>query len=132
MRIFADTSGLYALFDADNIGYEATAKAWDKLRDQDADISTTNYIVLESFTLLQRRLGISVTRQFIEDIMPLLHVEWVDPDIHAAGLASVLTANRRDLSLVDCTSFELMRRLGITHAFTLDEHFHEQGFEVLP
>jgi len=25
-----------------------------------------------------------------------------------------------------------MRRLGITNAFTLDEHFREQGFEVVP
>jgi len=25
-----------------------------------------------------------------------------------------------------------MRRLGIRHAFALDEHFREQGFEVVP
>jgi predicted nucleic acid-binding protein len=33
---------------------------------------------------------------------------------------------------VDCVSFEVMRRLGIRRAFTLDEHFREQGFEVVP
>jgi predicted nucleic acid-binding protein len=43
-----------------------------------------------------------------------------------------LTAHRRGLSLVDCTTFEVMRNLGLTRAFTLDPHFAEQGFEVIP
>jgi predicted nucleic acid-binding protein len=46
--------------------------------------------------------------------------------------SALLTANRRQLSLVDCVSFEMMRRLGIKTAFTYDRHFSEQGFECLP
>jgi predicted nucleic acid-binding protein len=33
---------------------------------------------------------------------------------------------------VDCTSFEMMRELGIHNAFTFDRHFAEQGFTCLP
>jgi predicted nucleic acid-binding protein len=43
----------------------------------------------------------------------------------------LLVANRRDLSLVDCTSFEVMRRNGLEVVFTFDPHFHEQGFQVI-
>ncbi len=35
-------------------------------------------------------------------------------------------------SFADCTSFVLMRRLGITRAATLDADFAREGFEVLP
>jgi predicted nucleic acid-binding protein len=42
------------------------------------------------------------------------------------------TANRRQLSLVDYTGFETMRHLGIEKVFTFDEHFREQGFELIP
>jgi predicted nucleic acid-binding protein len=38
------------------------------------------------------------------------------------------SARRRDLSLVDCVSFEVMRRNGITRAFAVDRHFQELGF----
>jgi predicted nucleic acid-binding protein len=38
-------------------------------------------------------------------------------------------AHRRGLSLVDCTSFAIMRRQAITRAFHFDRHFQEQGFE---
>jgi predicted nucleic acid-binding protein len=36
---------------------------------------------------------------------------------------------RRHLTLVDCASFESMRRLTVRRAFAFDRHFEEQGFE---
>jgi predicted nucleic acid-binding protein len=48
------------------------------------------------------------------------------------AINTVLTANRRNLNLVDCSSFETMRRLGIKTIFTIDEHSKEQGFQVIP
>ena len=129
---FADTSGLYALLDAENVAHELTAKAWAELRRANKEIVTSNYVFVETVSLLQSRLGLDPVRDLIESIAPLLSVEWVDREAHEAGLTAVLAANRRDLSLVDCVSFEVMRRLGIRRAFTLDEHFREQGFEVVP
>jgi predicted nucleic acid-binding protein len=65
-------------------------------------------------------------------VLPLLSVQWgTEPD-HDSAMATLLAANRRDLSLVDCVSFAAMRRLGVSRAFTLDDHFREQGFECLP
>ena len=57
------------------------------------------------------------------------------PDTSARGGRSSgpgLAARRRDLSLVDVVSFLVMRREGLTRAFTLDPHFSEQGFECIP
>ena len=66
---------------------------------------------------------------FQEDVFPLLSIEWIDESNHRAGVAAVLTASRCKLSLVDCVSFEVMRRLGINRVFCFDAHFEEQGFE---
>jgi predicted nucleic acid-binding protein len=70
-------------------------------------------------------------RRFQEDLVPILQVEFITPDIHRAGMAALLLAGRRGLSLVDCVSFELMRELGIKIALTFDSHFKEQGFIVI-
>jgi uncharacterized protein len=82
--------------------------------------------------VVQRRLGLDAVRAFTRDFLPLLDIDWLDVTIHNASVAALLTAARRHLSLVDCTSFEVMRRFGFMRAFTLDADFSEQGFDVVP
>jgi len=96
------------------------------------ELVCSNYVVLETFALIQSRIGINAVRSFEEDILPVVKIEWVDADVHHAGVSALLTASRRDLSLVDCVSFDLMRRYGLQHVFAFDEHFTEQGFQVSP
>jgi predicted nucleic acid-binding protein len=52
----------------------------------------------------------------------------VDAELHGAAATALLTAGRRRLSLVDCASFEVMRRESIDRALAYDRHFGEQGF----
>jgi predicted nucleic acid-binding protein len=132
MSVFVDTSAFFAVLDADDENHDAAKQVWEDLLAQEAVLICSNYVLVETLALVQRRLGIPAVRTFQEDIVPVLKVEWVDETIHQVGIASVLAAARRGLSLVDCVSFEIMRRLGIKTAFVFDHHFDEQGFECLP
>lgn len=132
MSIFTDTSAFLALLDADDAEHERAKKAWENLiTNEELMICTTNYVLVETFALIQRRLGIEAVRAFQEDVYPLLNVEWINESDHRAGVAVVLTASRRRLSLVDCVSFEVMNRLGINRVFCFDSHFAEQGFKSI-
>jgi predicted nucleic acid-binding protein len=62
----------------------------------------------------------------------MLRIEWVTAAHHASGVTALLIASNRKLSLVDCVSFETMRRLGFRIVFTFDQHFSEQGFTCIP
>ncbi|MBA7687069.1 23S rRNA-specific endonuclease VapC20 [subsurface metagenome] len=132
MRFFIDTSAFYALIDADDRYHEEAKKEWIKMLNKLYELVCSNYVVLETFALIQSRIGINAVRSFEEDILPVVKIEWVDADVHHAGVSALLTASRRDLSLVDCVSFDLMRRHGLQHVFAFDEHFTEQGFQVSP
>ncbi len=46
-------------------------------------------------------------------------------------MAVLVAASRRDVSLTDWSSLEIMRERGIRVAFAFDEHFSQQGFELL-
>lgn len=85
-------------------------------------------MLVETTALLQHRFGLAAVRRFQDDVVPMLGVVWGDADLHAEGTAAMLTAGRRELSLVDCVSFACMRRQGLTRAFHFDRHFREQGF----
>lgn len=132
MICFVDTSAILAILSSSDTHHKSSARAWEKLLNQEVQLITSNYVVLETSALLQHRLGLAALRDFSENILPVLSVQWVDESVHRSATASVLIAGRKKLSLVDCVSFELMRRLGVQEALTLDKHFREQGFRCLP
>ncbi|MGQ9554016.1 MAG: type II toxin-antitoxin system VapC family toxin [Anaerolineae bacterium] len=128
MPVFVDTSALYAVLDADDDNHVPAAAKWQQLVTEQVPLVCSNYVVVETFALLQHRLGMAAAQRFDQDMSPLLRVAWVDEATHNAAVVALLIAHRRNLSLVDCTSFEIMRRLGIKEAFAFDGHFQKQGF----
>lgn len=129
--IFIDTSAFYALFDLSDNHHEAAAQAWISIRERSKELSCNNYIILETIALLQSRLGMPAVRDFVR-LTNHISVFWIGIEQHDLALSALLTAQRRGLSLVDCTSFTTMRLRGINSAFTFDPHFAEQGFTCIP
>ena len=132
MSIFIDTSGFIAVLDMDDASHTEAVITWMDSLTSEEDLVTTNYVLVETCGLVQNRLGMKAIKVFQEDIVPVLLIEWIDKDVHHAAIRIMLAAVRKKLSLVDCVSFETMRLLGVTTAFTLDKHFKEQGFICLP
>lgn len=126
--VFCDTSALFAVIDRDSDAHIEAASGWRWLIEHETQLVTTNYVLVEMFALLQRRLGLEAVRRFQGDVIPILETEWIDQPAHERAVEAMLTANRRQLSLVDCASFDAMRRLAIDTAFAFDQHFIEQGF----
>jgi predicted nucleic acid-binding protein len=132
MRVFVDTSALYAFLDRDDANHKKAKKAWSEYLSKNNVFITTNYVLIESYALIQHRLGMDALRDLQTRFLPLMAVEFIGPDAHRAGVSALLSAARRRLSLVDCISFDTMRTLGISDVLTFDPHFAEQGFRVIP
>lgn len=132
MNVFVDTSAIVALIDTDDDFHDDAVRVLRGLMDGDATLVTTSYVVVETFALLQGRIGLKAARSFHEDMFPLMGVHWIDDEAYRAAAAALLTASRQRLSLVDCASFQTMRQLGLRRAFTFDAHFRKQGFTCLP
>lgn len=89
----------------------------------------THYgVVLESSALVQRRLGMEAIRELHDGLLCTLRLEWVDETLHTRAVTAMLAAGHRRVSLVDWTSFELMKVKGIRHALAFDSDFDDRGF----
>lgn len=132
MSVFVDTSAFYAVMDADDEHHAAARGAWQRLMDERTPVHTTNYVLVETAALLQGRIGIDGLRSFTADVLPILNVLWVEEGMHRSAHHALLVSSRRRLSLVDCVSFEAMRRLGLETVFCFDPHFSQQGFRRIP
>lgn len=97
------------------------------------DLVTSSFVVVESWLLLNSRLGFGVAEEFIsklEFVMP------VDLD-YARQLPQAF--EEQSFSLEDRTSFALMQRQGISRVISFDADFviyrygrgRSQAFEVL-
>src|SRR5437763_13602471 len=111
--IFVDTSALFAVVDLDDHQHATAFATWRTLVEAKEPLITTNYVVVELFSLAQSRLGFSALRELETDVFPLLDIVLVDPLIHRAAVGAVFIAGRRNLSLVDCASLEVMHRRGL-------------------
>ena len=132
MALFVDTSALIALLDAADPQQDSVRAVWARALADQERLVTSNYILVETLAVVQRRFGTGAVRVLLDDVAPVLELHWIDEPLHDAAVRGLRAASRRTLSLVDCTSFELMRALGLRAAFTLDPHFAEQGFTMLP
>lgn len=131
MSVYIDTSALYAVLDHDDQYHTAAKASWRNLLQEDVPLISSNYVLIEASALIQRRLGQKALQVFLEDIVSVLQIQWVDESIHRAAVQMILRGRSRSLSLVDCTSFVVMRQLGLNMAFAYDKHFQLQGFRCL-
>jgi predicted nucleic acid-binding protein len=132
MRVYIDTSALLAILNPNDRVHPSARQLWESLLETEATIICSNYVLVETLALVQRRMGLEAVQTLVSDILPVLQVEWVDETEHWAGVQLLLSLGRRRVSLVDCVSFVQMRRLGLQEVFAFDTHFAEQGFVCLP
>ena len=132
MTTFVDTSAFLAVLNAADQRHSEASAEWKRLIDEETQLVCTDYVLIETLTLIQSRLGMRAVRVFRDDVLPVLRIEWVDSRLFEIGLTALIAAGRRHLSLVDCISFEVMRVLGLRTVFAFDDHFRQEDFQCLP
>jgi uncharacterized protein len=132
MAVLIDTSAILPMLNRDDPDHDAITAVWERLLADEEELVVHNYVLVEASSLAAKRLGLRAVRTLAERLVHVATIVWVDAGLHATAESAWLTANRRQLSLVDCTSFVVMRQRGLTTALALDVHFREQGFTCLP
>ena len=127
--VFVDTSGFYAVLDADDLFHAAARSGFERAEREKWQLLTTNYVVHETWALVQHRLGWNAVEDFLDVMLPLCRVEFVDEALHSQSAQRCRQSRIRKLSLTDCISFEVTRRLQLTEAIAQDQHFSENGIK---
>jgi len=123
VSILVDTGAWYAIADSSDRHHKEARRFYTERAGQ-TPLTTTDLIVAETWAILNSHLGRSAAMTFWDTLRetrtPILTVEPVDLEAawHIAHAFS-----DQSFSFVDCTSFALMERMGISEAFALDAHF---------
>ena len=133
-RLFVDTAGWMAMADAKDPLHQKSVRFRDKSLEQGTILVTSNYILDETLTLIRMRLGIESAEKWWELISESsrCNVEWITPERSEKALYFFFRWRDQSFSFTDCTSFILMRELGIENVLTADRHFITAGFQTHP
>ena len=120
VTVFVDTSVWYAVMDRGD-SHSPRAKA---ILNSGNPLLTTDHVLVETWALLRYRGQDAAARRFWDSLRSgIAAVEFVTPaDLESAWQIAETYADQ-NFPIVDCTSFAVMRRLGIERAATFDHHF---------
>lgn len=128
---FLDTVGILALLERSDQWHEAASRAWIAMSEAGRPLRTTSMVLLECGNAAARkpyrRRIAEIRREFRADGAL---IEPTDQDLDFAWEAYE-RGEAGSAGIVDHVSFAVMRRLGLTDAFTSDEHFRASGFRTL-
>ena len=132
MTVFLDTVGLLALWDESDQWHRGAQACFSELLTSRADLVTSSFVLLECGNAAARRPYRSAVSR-IRRQMELGHRLLVPTaeDWESAWLAYERGVEADSAGIVDQVSFTIMRRTGISKAFTNDGHFRAAGFETL-
>lgn len=127
--ILLDTSAIYALADSADPNHHHSVGLFGRALQSGEAILTHSYVIVEAAALLQHRLGLASALIFLQE-SEAFETCWVGPEDHRAAVEILTQRDKRKLSLVDCVSFVVMRRLGVRQALAFDEDFAQEGFSL--
>lgn len=127
--IFLDTSAVIALANRLDPRHDEAVAAFAHMLGERESLLTHSYVLAETVALLQRRLGLDSALAFARQSREF-EVHWVEHRDHEEAVTLLARRDRRGLSLVDCASFVVMRRYGVTQALAFDGDFVSEGFSI--
>ncbi len=129
-RIFVDTHGFYVWADSDD---PAHRKAEVILRRSGRKFLTTEWIVVETVNLFVVRRKPHWADNLLDVLMGTDAVRVVPASTEQFQAARRLWRQYRDhgFPMTDCTSFAVMREMGVEDALTGDRHFRVMGFNPM-
>ncbi len=92
---------------------------------------TTQWVMSELLAFFSRTRFRSAAADWVTELESQGLVIPADPAEFEAGLGMYRQFTDKRWSLVDCISFEVMRRHGVTEALTADRDFEQAGFRAL-
>lgn len=129
--VFLDTVGLLAIWDEADKWHALAEETYSELLRARRRLVTTSFVFLECGNAAARRpyrRSVDVLRRKFE--LARVIVVPSDED-YATAWSAYGDGHAGGAGIVDQVSFVVMRRLGVTAAFTNDRHFRAAGFEIL-
>lgn len=131
-RVFVDTSAYYAAIDRRDFDHDATAAVMRRLVEEQRPLVTTNAVLFEMHGLLLNRIDRRVAWNVLMSLRASQTVVRVRVRDESRAEEILDQYDDKEFSVTDALSFAVMERLDLRVAFSLDRHFAQFGWTLIP
>ena len=137
MKVFADSSYFISFYDDVDQKHSTAIKLTKELASQPLEVFTSDYIYDETITLLlttHKYYGYLRTQQFDQDVLASGKFNFIriSDTLFQKGRETFRRyAKDKQWSFTDCTSYVIMKDMGIKNVLTFDKHFKQMGFKLI-
>jgi predicted nucleic acid-binding protein len=128
--ILVDSDAFVGFFLPDDAHFTAASNLFNQCFKQNIPLTTTNYIVAETATVLSRRSSQQEARRFLAFIhsgsIPLIYVDY---HLHLESVEIFIQQENKNTSLFDCSNVAVMRHFAIPQIFSFDK-VYEKKFDL--
>jgi predicted nucleic acid-binding protein len=128
--VFVDTSAILALLDRADAQHAAVRTAFAGMAD--ATLVTHGYVVAELLAVARRRFGVEGAMALLDDILPVIDIVAVEPELHRRVQALYRLSLPSGISFVDRLSFAVIEREAADAVFATDADFRAVGVRLIP
>lgn len=124
--IFVDTGFWFATFVPGDPDHIACRSLFLEHRDR---LLTSNFVFDELCTLFRARGCRAIADRFCPDLLSgaICRLHWLTEEEFLSAWNIYRQFADKDWSFTDCTSYAVMKHLGITETLALDDHFRQFG-----
>ena len=131
--VFVDSVAWIALLHSADSLHEQTVQSYRKLVTDARDFVTTSFVLVEVANALsaqsRRHLAIELEKRLHSTA--ICELIWIDYELYERSWNLFRDRLDKSWSLVDCSSFVVMRDRQVSEALTADHHFEQAGFTKL-
>ena len=134
--IFVDSGAWIALLNQRDQYHDDAVVIYNGLKQQRAQLLTTDYVIDETATWLKYRANHQVAVQFLDLIESVektgvLTIAEIDKTLIQEAKRLFRQYDSVQLSFTDCTSFAVCQKHKISETYAFDDHFAMMGITVL-
>jgi predicted nucleic acid-binding protein len=135
--VFVDTGGWITIAVKRDRYHKKAATYYRKLSRDTVRLVTSNSVLAETYTRIRFDDGHAKALQFNASIQEAIQVgrlnlQWVTPAIHLKAWDIFENYADQDFCFLDCTSFAIVKHVGVKKAFGFDDHFKTMGLILKP
>jgi uncharacterized protein len=123
--VFVDTSALFALVNRSDTDHERAKRCLSSLSNDNTTLVISNFILSETYTLILYKIGRTPALNVVNGLCETCELERVSEEDEEHAWRILNDFDDKTFSYVDATTFAVMTRLGLSRAFSFDEHFNQ-------